>query len=371
MDAIGVVHEAWKRTWSYRALWVFGVVLSLLTFPWQLGTPTVDQEWAWAKRSVTVTPRDGETFWQALRRSMAGEVREANRDLSRLLAEEWDLDVSVNLVAIGAALAAVGLGASALAKVFRYTSEVALARMVARDARSGERVTVWRGLGLGWSSRAWRVLLVDLIVAFVWAAVCALLFVAILGPIPLWVGGRDGVVFMGALLTGSLTVGAVVVAMVASVPGAILARLARRGCALDGTGAIASLRHAAGLLLGDLRGCVVLWLTALAARAAWIVAMVPVALVLIAGGLGIGSLPVLGALTTSPAEPIVYSALGVGAVMFLVVLVLPLVLLNGVRRVFAATMWTLAYDALGSPEAVEQNAPIGVDRVGLRPAPAD
>lgn len=66
MDPMGILKKAWRTTWTYRALWIFGIVLSLVTFSWApyaLPDRDADREWRPADwEGITIHPLPGETW---------------------------------------------------------------------------------------------------------------------------------------------------------------------------------------------------------------------------------------------------------------------------------------------------------------------
>lgn len=206
MNYLAVVKKAWTCTSSHRALWVFGILLALVTFSWELGA-FAQFDGDWEGRAITVTQMPGETVWQALQRTLGEEIDQANLELRQLLAEELGIHIRVNVVIIGAILFGITFSLWLLRMVARYVSETALIRMVAVSSDAGERPGVRQGLRLAWSRAAWRMFLIDLRIAALIAAACFLGLGTVLGPVPLWVNGSDGVIFTSAFLTGGLFLG--------------------------------------------------------------------------------------------------------------------------------------------------------------------
>lgn len=243
MNHSGILAKAWQTTWTYRALWIVGIVIALASASW---TPyaLLDREGARPRiwKGITVTTLPGETAWQAFRRALDIASREASQALGEVLWNTLSIRAHVNVWAILAGLLTVGLAATIVARVVHYVSEAALIRMVGTYDRTGQRLNLWQGLRLGWSRRTWRLFVIDLLVDLVATMAALALFAVILGPLPLWVGGSEDTIFAFAFLTGGL----VLVAMAAVIVGAILVlvtkRLARRACALEGLGVLDAIR---------------------------------------------------------------------------------------------------------------------------------
>lgn len=358
MDHMAILRSAWRTAWTYRALWIFGVILSLVTFSWAPYTildRDVDREWEWEGLEITSLP--GETAWQTLRRAARVVQREADAALSEVLADTLGIHTRVNVfVVVGVLLATVVL-AIVLGKIARYVSETALIRMVGAYQKTPERLTLREGLRLGWSRRAWRLFLIDLVIDVLATAAVLGLFVAILAPLPLWVGGSQGVIFVFAFLTGALLLVAMAAAIVGTVVVLVTKRLARRACALEGLGVIEATRQGWRKVRRYRRDLGLMWFVAAAVRVGWALVTGPVVLLLIAAALLLGGLPGVAAgglaerFTTEDTAVMIGLLLGVP--LFLLIFIGPLLLLEGLREVFLSTLWTLTYNALPGLERVE------------------
>lgn len=372
MDHLEIVKQVWHITWRYRALWVFGIILALVTASWPLGAlPDRDEDWE-EYQGITITVQDNETFWQAFRRTMQQEIDKANRELRVLLNEDLGIDVRVNVLVVAGLLVSLVALAFMVATIARYVSKTALIRMVGAYRESGERIGVWRGLRLGWSRNAWRLFLIDLVVDVAAVLASLLAFALILVPLPFWVNESEGIIFTFALLTGGLFFLVMGFVIVAGTAVAVLKRLARQACALEGLGVARAIQQGWQTLRHDLRDTGVTWLVTLVVRLVWSIALAPLMLLLIGLGLIIGGLPAVaaGGLTglVASAETPIFVALAVGSVIFLLVLVAPLMLLEGLREVFVSALWTLTYSELHGRQVREQAAQPVVDAPGLKAA---
>jgi hypothetical protein len=377
MDYGSVLRRAWKAAWRYRALWVFGIVLALTTSSWSAATlyDGDAERWdRWETRGVTITSLPGETFWEAFQRTMQAEIDRANRELDQLLAEELHIDVKSNVIAIAVVLLAIVTIVILVTRVARYVSEVSLIRMVSETEATGERQGMWRGLRLGWSRSAWRIWLINLLLGILAVLVGLGLFGLILSPIALWVNGSEAVIFTFAFLTAGLLLMAIVPMIALGVVLAVVKRLAWRACAVEGLGVMASIRRGWTMMGQQLKDAGLIWLITLAVGWAWRLAMIPVVLLLLGGGVVLGGLPAvltggIASLVTSGDVP-VFIALAVGIALFVFVLVAPLVLLAGLREVFLSSLWTLTYHELRPAGASQPEQAPEPGTSGLEAAPA-
>jgi len=368
MNTTKVLQQAWRTVWHYRALWIFGIALALTTTSWSAATlyNRDDGRWeGWEHTGITVTRMPGETFFEALQRTMRTEIemtrREintVNRELDRFFAEVLHVNVRSNVLAWAAVLLGVILALYLVGKVARYVGETALIRMVDQTEHTGKRCSVWQGLRLGWSRSAWRLFLIDLLIGILPVLLGILLSGLILAPLPLWVNGSEAVIFAFALSTGGIFLLALVAVIVAVVVLSVVNHFARRACALEGLGVVASIRRGGAVVRQHLKDVGLVWLITLGVQWGWRLALVPVVLLLLGAGVLLGGLPALlaGGLASLAwaGDTPVFVAVAVGVFIFLLVLVGPLVFLDGLREVFLSSTWTLTYRELRPAEAAEQ-----------------
>lgn len=378
MNHTRVLKGALQAVWSYRALWIFGVIVALTTFSWPTAVLSdIDGDWDvenWEEHGIVITPLPGETVWEAVQRTVRPEVDEANRALNEFLTEVPRIDLRVNIVVIFAVMTAAVVAAYVVGKTARCASETALIRMIGACQETGEGLGVRQGLHLGWSRSAWRLFPINLLIDVVAALAGLLLFAVNLAPLPLWVDGREGVIFTFAFLTGGLFLVAIGVVIVASAGVSVWKRLSCQACALEGLGMMDAIGRAWRILRQHLKDAGLTWLITFGLNSGWAVVMVPVVLLLIGLGLMIGGLPGVAAgglagLTASGDTP-VWVGLALGMAIFLFVLVAPLVLFAGLRAVFVSSLWTLTYRELRSLKSLEPEPLPVVDPSGLEAAPA-
>ena len=349
MNHIEVLKRSWRTLWHYRALWVFGIVLALVTFSWETAAFLDRDEEPW-ERGVTITTLDGETFPEAFRRTARREVNEANRELNQLLSQELGVGFEVHIVTVVAALVAIAVIAYAVAKIARYVSETALIRMVGEHEKTGDRAGIRQGLRWGWSRSAWRLFLINLLVTALTILAVMVLFGLILAPLPLWVNGSDGVIFTFAFLTGGLFLVGLGIVIVAGTGVSVLKRLARQACALDSLGVIAAVARGWQTICQHPADTTLMWLITLGLRIGWALTTVPVVIMLVGLGVMMGGFLGLAAgglagLAAAADVPL-FVGLALGIPIFLLVLVGPLVLLGGLREVLLTSLWSLTYREL-------------------------
>src|SRR6266508_3558026 len=160
MDPVKILKRAWYILWSYRALWVFGLVLALAA-----GSSTSRGS---GNNGVQYRQDQGENQ-QFTPHSMQEAFREFNQELNKLFKEGIPAShisgeaLTTFLWVIGA-FVLVMLILGIVVAIARYVSETAVIRMVDEYESSGDKMTVRQGFRIGWSRTAWRLFLINLIV---------------------------------------------------------------------------------------------------------------------------------------------------------------------------------------------------------------
>ena len=87
MDYGNILKRSWHMVTSYRALWIFGIVLGLFTFSW--GTTLLsDMDYNQPHfEPINVTRMPNETFYDALERAWQSERIVVEQELSRVRRE--------------------------------------------------------------------------------------------------------------------------------------------------------------------------------------------------------------------------------------------------------------------------------------------
>jgi hypothetical protein len=243
-----------------------------------------------SQSGITIQPRDGEDFWDAVERTVGA--------------------------AFLVTLAAIFVAFSLIRLVGRYLSRTALIRMVDRHQATGQRQSVRQGFRGGWSRQTWQLFFIELFINAVTLAVILLLFALVFGPLPLWVDGAEGTIFALSILTAAFFFLAIFLVILAGVLASIVKRFARRVCVIEEAGITASVCGGYRLARQNLKEMMPLVVVMVAINLSWpIVAGVSV-LLLFGAGLLVGGLPglitgnLLALLTTGSAPVVVGAVLG-------------------------------------------------------------
>jgi hypothetical protein len=351
-----ILKKAWRNVVSYRGLWILGILLALTTFSgrgaYRVGLG--DQpEPGW--EGIIVERRDDETFWQAFERTLETELADVDRDLDRFFASEFGIGLKSTVGTYLIILAGAALVLWIAGRFARYVSETALIHMVDRHEESGKRLSVWQGLRLGWSRAAWRLFLIDLVVKMTagWAGIA--LFILVLSPVALWINAGETAVIVGGFLTASLVLLAIFVVIIFASLVTLVRMMARRACVLEGLTVTGSIRRGYAMVRGSLKDVILMGLATVGINALWPAVVGMAALLLPGASLLMGALPVV--ILANLSEPAILAAAILGGTVFILVVVAPLVFLEGLLRVFFSSVWTLAYRQLRDLEtATEETA---------------
>jgi len=388
MDYGKVLKRSWHMVSRYRALWIFGIVLGLVTFSWEWALLSdLDDENQHA-RGIVITPMDGETFYDALQRTWQEELDGAEkefsnalRELDRLLTTELGSRFAVDIMTILAVLAAAFIVMLIVNKIARYVSEAALIRMVGECEDTGERRGVWQGLRLGLSRTAWRLFLIDLVIDIPVILAFLLLFALAFTPLVFGLrGSAPGTVIVGSLLTGGFSVAVIMLALAAGTLLSVLKRFFRQACALECLGVIASIRRSWAVVRHRPADVLVMWLIMLGVTLGWGVIMAlsflvlfPLLILFIVLG-GVAStlsgylVFLLSSLVLEGALPVLLAVV-VGLPIYILVMLAPWWCLGGLMEVFKSSTWTLTYRELRAVEDAQPARVHGVDAASLGAAP--
>ena len=299
-----------------------------------------------------------EAFGEARTEFQSG-ITEANRELSTALKSELGLDWQVDILKFLTVLLWIVVIFYLVGKVIRYMSETALIKMVDDQEQTGEQRRGREGFRMGWSRTSWRLFLIDLVIDIPTAIVFLILFALVFAPLLLWGLGISEIGWLSVAFTSGLFFLFIFLAIVAGQVIGLLKQFARRACALEDTGVFASVGRGFKLLRGNIKESGLVWLILVGVNIGYpivvgIFAVLLMAVAVLIGG-GIGLLSGLTANALGAAQPIL-TGFSVGIPLFLLVMILPLLLLDGLKMVFVSSTWTLTYRELRAIAGLEPEA---------------
>ena len=372
MNYSKILRQAWKNVISYRALWIFGVVLALTTAS---TSSTLFSQSRWEGdetlggimgTGVTMDLQPGDDISEALGEAFADageelrrDIQQADSELTRFYRNVLGLQMKSDILNILTMILWAFVLFLTVGSVARYVSDTALIKMVDGQEQTGEQSTTRDGIRMGWSRTAWRLFLIELLINIPIAITFIVLFAIVFAPLLLWGLGISAVGWLGVVFSGGLFFLFIFLAIVVQQVVRVLKYIARRVCALEGAGVVDSVRRAYRVLKGNLKEVGLTWLILVGVNIGWplvlgIIAVMLIAVAVVVGG-GLGLLIGLTANAFGAANPAVTGAI-VGIPLFLLILVTPLLLLEGLKEIFVSSTWTLTYRELQAMAGLEGEA---------------
>jgi len=395
MEYSAVLKRAYHVVRSYRALWVFGLILALTTTSFgsvvyyrnrdrvdiadsfvEVPLPSgsvirvpgmirIRSEDEGARmvfnygRSSTRRPTHAGDIVVTIAPPDELSVGVVARDASGRL-ELKELAVHPEAVRSVAAVALVLAGVAACAflasRVARYMAEAALLRMVDDYEATGKQYSLRQGLRLGWSSTAGRIFLINWVINLAIGAVVLVALSLLILPLGLLRSATTLATVIAAVSAAGLLLLTVGLMVVAGSALSLLKQFAWRVCALEGLGVAACIRQGIAMIRKHSKDAALMWLAMLGVDLVWPILVAPIVFVLLALSVIAGGLSTLlagavaGAFLQGVARWAVAGGL-VGVPVVILVLLGPVGFLGGLREVFQSSAWTLTYRELRAVEA--------------------
>jgi hypothetical protein len=253
MNHLEILKRAFHITWRYRPLWIFGFLLALcgggnggggnFNFPSGSGN------------------------------------NQGLENFGNLGVPEIDPNL---IIAIVVALVCLILLLAIMGVVVQYVTRTALFGMVQQIEETGA-VTTADGWRFGWSKRAWRIFLLNLLIGLPLAILTIGLILLALAPLLLLILDETTTRVLGVVTTVVACLLVLVLLLIVNVIIAPIQELAWRRIALDQRGVIDSLREAVGLIKRRLKDVALMWLLMFGVGILWtviaLIVVLPVALI--------------------------------------------------------------------------------------------
>lgn len=399
MNISNVLSRSWEIIWKYKALWLFATILAYTvggSFFW-LGILNDDQR-AWRDENVwsneiilsetsrIILPGEGlridltdPTNVQILIEDTEGALTEM-RDLEQLI-DEWVPQEVWNVIVIGLVWIGVLILAGIAAK---NVSRAALIGMVEQGEASGEIPGIRKGLRIGFSRFAWRLFALDLLVFLLGFLVTILMLALVAAPLLLLVTNNTVGKVIGIVTASGLFFAFFGLMFLGGVFLSLFVEVIRRACVQDGLGVFAGIGRGVRIVFSNFGSFVIIWLIWLGVRLGWIIAFIPVTIVLspvLLLTLMVGALfAIVPALIAAGIASLFLSGFWPWVVagiiafpFFLWIAITPLQFVNGLVEIFKSNLWTLSYRQLRPLEdrtPVEGQVPPQIERpvTGAEPA---
>jgi len=316
MHYTDLIRRAWQITWRYKVLWIFGILLALASG----GGGSGGGGGSSGGGGGAVPPVPG------LQHLDPGAIFAFSALCCCLLL--------ILVIAL---------------TILRYVARTALYRGVDQIEATGAAPTWREGFRLGWSNRAFRLWLLDLVV-WIPFVVIALVLLA-LGATPLLLLIIDNPVARGLGIAGTIGLEMLIIGLLI-VAGIILSALGQfwsREIAIADRNLGESITIGYRLVRARLKEVSVMWLLMAAIGLGFGLVMLPIFFFVIMLALAVGG--GLGYALFRLTDSVLWAAF-VGLPPFLLIMLVPLMLIQGVYLVFESSTWTLTYREVAGRVAV-------------------
>ncbi|MDL1911741.1 hypothetical protein FBQ81_13795 [Chloroflexi bacterium CFX6] len=350
MDPVKILKRAWHVLWSYRALWVFGLILALATAGSSGGSGGnngVQYQFDSESRQMPL-PRDFERGMEEFTREMERLFQEGPRNVD-IPREEL-----AALIWIVVAFVVIMFVLGILVTIAYYVSETAVIRMVDEYENSETKLSVREGFRIGWSRTSWRLFLINLVVNLPAILLALILLSAGVG---VFFAAKNGSLSFTSFSAVAM-IGVAFLLIFAVVILSVFLRLLRhffwRVCALEDAGVMESLRRGWALAVANWKNVGLMWLVMIGLGIVWVVGSIilviltiPVVIVTAAAAFLVSVLPalLLVGLFSLFLNNVLAWVLGIVFVLplFFTIAFSPWLLLGSWQTVFTSTVWTLTY----------------------------
>jgi hypothetical protein len=349
MDPVKILKRAWYILWSYRALWVFGLVLALAAGS-SAGQGS-NNNYRYEQnhgQNPQVSPQSLQEAFRDLQREVnklfeqgIPEIHISGRELTTFL---WVIGAFVLIMLI----------AGIIVTIARYVSETAVIRMVDEYESTSNKLTIRQGIRFGWSNTSWRLFLINLIVNLPVIALVLVLLVAGLGIFFSVVNGNANFAAFSVVATIVLVFITIFVVVILTILLHLLRNFFWRICVLENASVRESLQRGFAMVLENWKNVGLMWLVMIGLGIVWAVASIiliivtiPVVIVTAVIAVLVVALPLLLLVGTfslflGGVLPWIAGGLFV-APLFFTLAFSPWLLLGSWQAVYTSTVWTLTY----------------------------
>jgi len=350
MDPVKILKRAWYILWSYRALWVFGLVLALAA-----GSSAGQGS---NNNGVNYQQGPGENP-QVSPQSLQEAFRDFQREVNKLF-EQGIPEIHISGTELTTFLWVIGafvlimLIVGIIVAIARYVSETAVIRMVDEYESTSNKLTIRQGIRFGWSNTSWRLFLINLIVNLPAIALVLVLLVAGLGIFFSVVNGNANFAAFSVVSVIVLAFISIFVVVILTILLHLLRNFFWRICVLENASVRESLQRGFAMVLENWKNVGLMWLVMIGLGIVWAVASIiliivtiPVVIVTAVIAVLVVALPLLLLVGTfslflGGVLPWIAGGLFV-APLFFTLAFSPWLLLGSWQAVYTSTVWTLTY----------------------------
>jgi len=361
MDPVKILKRAWHILWSYRALWVFGLLLALTTAGGTAGSSN--------NGSRYMVDNNNQRFDMQLPDNLQEGFNDAGDVLEELF-EEGLTAAGISqgeitaLIWVGAAFVLIMLAIGIVMAFARYVSETAVIHMVDEYETTDTKMTVRQGFRVGWSRTSWRLFLINLIVnlpAFLLLAILVIMGFLIYSVIS---GGSESVAVAGTISLIGVAFLTIFVFAIVGVALRFLRQFFWRVCVIEKVGVRESLRRGFQMVRENWQSAGLMWLIMMGLGIAWmlvsfiaVIITLPVVLITSVVGVAAAAVPyflLVGLFSLFLSGPLPWIVGGVFVLpLFFTLAFSPWILLTAWEKVFTSTVWTLTYREIKALSVLE------------------
>jgi hypothetical protein len=348
-----ILKRAWHILWSYKVLWIFGILLALTSggsSGSNGGSGNNGYQGANGFKGIQSTNPTILQLNQWFQHNIEPLFTHPEQHIGTFV---W----------IGLGLFLFILIVGALSALIRYPAENAVIRMVDAYEQTSSKVGFKQGWKMGWNRRAFRMWLIDLVVSL---PVILLLALLIGLGLTIYFSVRNGsqIGIAASIIAG---IGCTFLFIMAFIVLAVLLGLLRqffiRMVALENTSVGDTFRKGWQMFVRNWKSAGLLWLVMIGIGIGYGIAglivfflLIPAYLVLILPAAVVAAIPglvVFGVTSIFASGPLAW-ILGILAALpfFFVVLFAPLALVGGWYKIYESSVWTLAYREMKALENI-------------------
>lgn len=346
MNYAKILKRGWDILWSYKTLWVFGIILALTTSSGFNGGSGRSSQVNLDKDEYNFNlPSDVQTF-----------LEEAFDTANKAI---FSQDQG-NIIAFIVILVVIAILLSILFAIAKYVSQTALIKMVDTYEASGEKVTWRQGFKLGWSRQAWQLFLINLVIFLPITILTALLLGCALIPVLTGLAVNNEPTVTGIIASVGLFFLIIFIAVVFGVILSLFMEVIYRECVLKGSGVIESIRIGWRKVTHNFKDVFLMWLILIGIRFGYFLFNIPVVIflvgiaLLVGGGIGVAVYFIVNAIAVGVGW---VAAAIVGGFIFLLLFSTPKLFLDGLFETYISSVWTLTYRELNDVVLNQELAP--------------
>jgi hypothetical protein len=348
--------RSWTILWNYKVLWVFAFILAMFGGGTGSGSGFPASSGTGYRYNANNNPFQNGQFGY-----LGARLNDwAQQNLFPLFSTPEKAIHTAIWIGVGLFVFMVVVGL--LTALVRYPTETAIIRMVDQHEQDGTKLKFKQGWKLGWNIRAFRIWVIDTIIA-----IPAILFIALIVGIGLFffsaaVNNNQGALVGGAALFVTFFLLILPFSLFMALLG-LLRQFIIRSAALDNTGIGESFRLGWSLMKHNFKNAFLTWLVTwgvgigfgiasvialIVLVPAYVIMAIPGAIVAaIPGGIAYG----ISTIFTSGFWAWVIAGL-TAAPFFLLIMFSPAMLLGGLYSLYISNMWTLTYREMKAAGAV-------------------